>query len=209
MQWSKEPLRSKFALGVDSENTSCPLASGMTHSWRTLTEGNNTKFSVHLLSQSEKVDLVINFQASQGRLSPSHPGLSGTGLQVGWQSRSKAQPRWKTCIPFTASTQRIQSHWPRRKTPSCNHRISAKEVLPISNIWIWQSSLHSFNRSFLFAMRSCEYIKVQGTRKTKLLELRNIRFFEFFRSGTQKMKPSPNTNQAISYYAQWKFGLPS
>jgi len=26
-------------------------------------------------------------------------------------------------------------------------------------------------------MRSCEYVKVQGVRKTKLLELRNIRFF--------------------------------
>jgi hypothetical protein len=34
-----------------------------------------------------------------------------------------------------------------------------------------------FIGAFFFAMRSCEYIKVQGTRKTKLLELRNIRFF--------------------------------
>jgi hypothetical protein len=35
-----------------------------------------------------------------------------------------------------------------------------------------------FVGSFFFAMRSCEYIKVQGTRKTKLLELKNIRFFK-------------------------------
>jgi hypothetical protein len=60
-QWSKEPLRSKLALGVDSENTSCPLVSKMTHSSRTSTEGNDTKFSVHLLNQSERVDLVLNF----------------------------------------------------------------------------------------------------------------------------------------------------
>jgi hypothetical protein len=35
-----------------------------------------------------------------------------------------------------------------------------------------------FIGAFFFAMRSCEYLKVQGTRKTKLLELRNIRFFK-------------------------------
>jgi hypothetical protein len=35
-----------------------------------------------------------------------------------------------------------------------------------------------FIGAFFFAMRSCEYIKVQGYRKTKLLELRNIRFFK-------------------------------
>jgi hypothetical protein len=35
-----------------------------------------------------------------------------------------------------------------------------------------------FMGAFIFAMRSCEYIKVQGTRKSKLLELRNIRFFK-------------------------------
>jgi hypothetical protein len=35
-----------------------------------------------------------------------------------------------------------------------------------------------FIGAFFFAMRSCEYLKVQGPRKTKLLELRNIRFFQ-------------------------------
>jgi len=35
-----------------------------------------------------------------------------------------------------------------------------------------------FMGAVFFAMRSCEYIKVQGTRKTKLLELRNIRFIK-------------------------------
>ena len=30
---------------------------------------------------------------------------------------------------------------------------------------------------FFFAMRSCEYCKTQGTRRTKLLTLRNLRFF--------------------------------
>lgn len=34
-----------------------------------------------------------------------------------------------------------------------------------------------FKGSFFFAMRSCEYIQVSGTRRTKLLTLKNIRFF--------------------------------
>jgi hypothetical protein len=35
-----------------------------------------------------------------------------------------------------------------------------------------------FIGAFFFAMRSCKYIKVSGTRKTKLLSLKNIRFFK-------------------------------
>jgi len=35
-----------------------------------------------------------------------------------------------------------------------------------------------FIGAFFFAMRSCEYIKVQGPRKTKLLAVKNIRFFK-------------------------------
>jgi hypothetical protein len=35
-----------------------------------------------------------------------------------------------------------------------------------------------FIAAFLFAMRSCEYIQVSGPRKTKLLTIKNIRFFK-------------------------------
>ncbi len=35
-----------------------------------------------------------------------------------------------------------------------------------------------FIGAFFFAMRSCEYLKVSGHRKTKLLALRNIRFYK-------------------------------
>jgi hypothetical protein len=34
-----------------------------------------------------------------------------------------------------------------------------------------------FIGTFFFAMRSCEYVKVSGTRKTKLLTIGNIRFY--------------------------------
>jgi len=43
-----------------------------------------------------------------------------------------------------------------------------------------------FIGAFFFAMRSCEYIKVQGPRKTKLLTLKNIRFFR----GNRQLKHS-------------------
>jgi hypothetical protein len=33
-------------------------------------------------------------------------------------------------------------------------------------------------KKFFFAMRSCEYVKVQGPQKTKLLMIKNIRFFK-------------------------------
>jgi len=35
-----------------------------------------------------------------------------------------------------------------------------------------------FTGAFFFAMRSCEYLKVSGKRRTKLLSLKNIRFFK-------------------------------
>jgi hypothetical protein len=35
-----------------------------------------------------------------------------------------------------------------------------------------------FTGAFFFAMRSCEYLKVSGQRRTKILTLRNIRFFK-------------------------------
>jgi len=43
-----------------------------------------------------------------------------------------------------------------------------------------------FIGAFFFAMRSCEYVKVQGPRKTKLLIVKNIRFF----CGNAQLQPS-------------------
>jgi hypothetical protein len=35
-----------------------------------------------------------------------------------------------------------------------------------------------FIGAFFFVMQSCEYVQVEGSRKTKLLQLNNIRFFQ-------------------------------
>jgi hypothetical protein len=51
-----------------------------------------------------------------------------------------------------------------------------------------------FIGAFFFAMRSCEYVKVNGPRKTKLLKLSNIRFFQ----GNSTVKHSdPNLHLAV------------
>jgi hypothetical protein len=71
-QWSKEPLRSKFARGIDLPNISHPSESGMTHTWNPLTMGSDTKSSVHSLSQYAKVDLVLNLP-SFSKLTQSAP----------------------------------------------------------------------------------------------------------------------------------------
>jgi hypothetical protein len=50
-----------------------------------------------------------------------------------------------------------------------------------------------FIGAFCFAMRSCEYVKVQGPQKTKLLTVRNIRFY----NGNRLVKHSdPNLSLA-------------
>jgi hypothetical protein len=56
--WSKEPTRSKTALGLVSNSTYYQLDYKMTHSWTTSITDKNKKFSVHLLNQSERVDFL-------------------------------------------------------------------------------------------------------------------------------------------------------
>ena len=45
-----------------------------------------------------------------------------------------------------------------------------------------------FTGAFFFAMRSCEYLKVSGKRRTKIIELGNIRFFKGRRELTHSDK---------------------
>lgn len=46
-----------------------------------------------------------------------------------------------------------------------------------SNSPLQQAMSELFCGAIFFAMRSCEYLNVQGTRRTKLLRVRNIRFY--------------------------------
>jgi hypothetical protein len=51
-----------------------------------------------------------------------------------------------------------------------------------------------FTGAFFFAMRSCEYLKVSGKRRTKIIELGNIRFFKGRRELTHSDKNLKNAD---------------
>jgi hypothetical protein len=57
--WSKEPTQSKFALGVASSCISLQLESSQTHTLTTSPRRKKPKSSAHLLTQSERVDYVM------------------------------------------------------------------------------------------------------------------------------------------------------
>jgi hypothetical protein len=60
--WSKEPTRSKFALGLDTATTFSPLDYRMTCTLTTSQEGTNTNYSAPSLKLSERADFVLRNQ---------------------------------------------------------------------------------------------------------------------------------------------------
>jgi len=70
--WLKEPMRSNFARGVDIPNTSLQLESQTTPTWSPSIEDSDTKFLAPSLTQSERVDSVLNLP-SFSRLGQSEP----------------------------------------------------------------------------------------------------------------------------------------
>ena len=52
--------------------------------------------------------------------------------------------------------------------------------------------------AFFFGLRSCEYLAVQGTRKTKRLKLRNIRFFKQNRDLSKSSPDNLHTADTVS-----------
>jgi hypothetical protein len=82
-QWLKEPTRSSFALGTDTKNTSSPSESRTTHTWKPLIEVNDIKYLAPLLSQSEKVDLVLSLP-NFSRPTQSEPPWIAWHRPTGW-----------------------------------------------------------------------------------------------------------------------------
>ena len=52
--------------------------------------------------------------------------------------------------------------------------------------------------AFFFGLRSCEYLAIQGTRKTKRLKLRNIRFFKQNRDLSKSSPDNLHTADTVS-----------
>jgi len=59
MRWSKEQQPSKFALGIDTSNTSPQLGYSTIDTWKTSQEEEGIRYSAPSLSLLEKVDLVL------------------------------------------------------------------------------------------------------------------------------------------------------
>jgi hypothetical protein len=53
-----------------------------------------------------------------------------------------------------------------------------KELKKIAFTPLEKAMFQLFTRAFFFAMRSCEYLKVSGARRTRILTRKNIRFFK-------------------------------
>jgi hypothetical protein len=81
--WSKEPTRSKFALGIDTKNISSQLGSTTTHSLITSSENIDIKYLAHLLNPSEKVDFVLE-NLNISNLSQSEPFWTVWHRPISW-----------------------------------------------------------------------------------------------------------------------------
>jgi hypothetical protein len=71
--WSKEPTRSKFALGVISENISSTLESSMITTSISSPDLNGLRSSAHLVTQSEKADFVMDTVVKSSNLNQLEP----------------------------------------------------------------------------------------------------------------------------------------
>ena len=71
--WSKEPTRSKFVLGVVSENISSTLESSMITTSISSPDLNGLRSSAHLVTQSEKADFVMDTVVKSSNLNQLEP----------------------------------------------------------------------------------------------------------------------------------------
>jgi len=53
-----------------------------------------------------------------------------------------------------------------------------KELISLALTSLEKAMSELFTGAFFFAMRSCEYLKVAGKRRTKIVTLKNVRFFK-------------------------------
>jgi hypothetical protein len=89
--WSKEPTPSKFALGLVTNTTCYPSDSKMTYTSITLVEEINKESSVHSLTQSERVDFVLE-KPKLLNLNQSEPPWTVWHRPLSWLT--KQTPDW-------------------------------------------------------------------------------------------------------------------
>jgi len=114
-------------------------------------------------------------KSNQSRIHSIRHWLHGTDLPHGKSTRPKTWPRWKT---FQLQIRGYKKSDPpeQQQVALTGSIIRESNSLALTKLDKAMSEL--FTGAFFFAMRSCEYLKVPGKWRTKLLSLKNIRFFK-------------------------------
>jgi hypothetical protein len=123
-QWSKEPLRSKFARGDVSTNILPQSESGMTPTWNPLITGNATKSSVPSLSRFEKADLVLNLP-SFSRPNQSVPPWIAWHRPTSWPT---GQIQGSTTMESLLSFYNVNSEDINQLTQDRNPRLQSQDL---------------------------------------------------------------------------------
>jgi len=172
-QWSKELVRSEFAHGITPKLTSSQLGLEMMTTSTASTKPRNTKFSAPSLSQSEKKALVIGLPSFSNQIR-SEPSWMAWHRPSGWLAN--LTPNW---TPKTNLHSFYNDNLDDASTdPGACASIDPGESPQVA---ITGSVLRKFNQlaistfdkalcslfigTFFFAMRSCEYVKVQRPRR--------------------------------------------
>jgi hypothetical protein len=176
--WSKAPQRSSFALGSASKATFSQLVSSM------------TPFSMaSIRGQRHKILSAFGQFIREGRFNSGVPKLlKADSVRAALDCMAQAfklavrpDPRLNTDGKLAFILQRqlcgYKSTDPGEKpqvalTGSILRKFYHLAISPFD-----KAMCQLFIGAFFFAMQSCEYVKVQGPRKTKLLTIQNIRFF--------------------------------
>jgi hypothetical protein len=125
-------------------------------------------------NQSEKVDFVLERQnllklnqSESPRIAWHRPTIWLTDQILDWTPMGNLHFFYSANFADTL-----------QQTPQSNHALILRKFYSMSTSNVDKALCDFFIGAFFFAMRSCEYVSITRPRKTKLLALRNIRFFK-------------------------------
>ncbi len=177
--WLKAPMPSKFALGIETSGTYFRSASMTTCTSTISPREQSTRPSASLLSPSEK-----------GRFCPRYSkNLKAESVRATLDCvaqthklADRADPRLDIDGKFAFLLQRQLRGYSSTNPPTTPQVAIKASILrkfyQMSISPADKALCELFSGTFFFVMRSCEYVKVSGKQKTKLLTLKNIRFLK-------------------------------
>jgi hypothetical protein len=162
--WSKQLMQSKLSLGHASKCTSHQLSSQEVGIWTHSIATKNIRFSAPSATPSERVDFLLNKTKliNLHQFEPPsflwHRPTSWLTDQIhNWMMTKSTMPRGYK-----------NKDNPEQQQVAVTGSV-LKEFYKLSTSQKDKSLCELFIGAFFFTMQSCKYIKVSGTRKTKLL----------------------------------------